>query len=235
MGSNRCYCFVYSSPILANFDHCCAFQEDWVLVMARKKYIAPYDTIDWIPLDEMYMSTGLGGPILSSISYQWAQLLGNYDNVVQIAIGNLIHLSFAVQDEKILNTLIIGKALEKFDNEETCTYEQLNKKRKEIVKGSTLKIDHQKYLADIEEAKEQTILNLLSNLMRDTKNECFGSLVYHHRDERWVVDQIKNLCFDVLYLDPTKFSDSDEHEGDVGPWIYNNLLDYFTTKISYIV
>lgn len=203
--------------------------------MARGKYVNPYDQIQWIQLDDQYKSSGLGGPILSSISYQWAQLLGNYNNVVQAAIGNLIHLSFAVEDEDILRTLIISKSLEKFDKEETGTYEELKKKRIQIENGYNLKVEYNKYLEQVVAAKHKTIENLINNLKLDYKNECFSGLVYHDRDFNVILAYVMDLCSDVKYLDPTKFSDSDVHDADEGPWEYDNLLRYFTSKISYIV
>lgn len=204
-------------------------------MFTRKKYVNPYDAIEWVPLDIQYKSSGLGGPIFSSISYGWANLLGEYSNVVDVAIGNLIHLSFAVVDEGFLKSIIIERALEKFDKEETGTFKELEKKRNNIKYGLNFQGDYTKYRADVEQAKRQTILNLLENLHRDANHECFPGLAYHGRDEDAVIDQIMNLCHDVQYLNPDKFSNSDNHEADVGPWIYNNLLDYFTTKISYIV
>ena len=206
--------------------------------MARTKYVNPYNSIEWIPLDNKYCTTYNGGNIPVNVLYGFTQLIfENADNVITAAIKNLIYLSFSfsISDEVQYTHKFIEHALENFDKTETGTFEELSRKRKAIENGSKCSELFNAYVEEIEEAKTATISNIIQNLRLDYEHKCFPNLIYHCRDEVAIMDQMKNLCLDVRYLDPTKFSDSDEHDSDEDPWVYSNLMDYFTTKISFIV
>lgn len=204
--------------------------------MARTKYVDPYTKIEWIPLDKKYCTTYNGGDIPVSVPYDFKSLItDNRSNVITSAIQNLIYLSFSISEENVYKKKLIEHALEKFDKIETGTFEELSRKRREIEIGSKFSGLFTTYSEEIEEAKTETILNIIKNLKLDYNNECFPNLIYHCRDEVSILNQIRNLCLDVRYLDSTKFSDSDEHDTENGVWIYSNLMDYFTTKISFII